>query len=115
MKMRLLGTLAVSVVGSMLPRVLVVLALVTSNTNAASLQPSETRQQWQDLQVITLDSQGYRAKTVYTATLSCSHCQRCRENRPRSEHQHTGNLHWDLYQRSIRGANRLDTYKQYYD
>jgi hypothetical protein len=65
MKMRLLGTLAVSVVGSMLPRVLVVLALVTCDTNAASLQPSETRQQWQDLEVITLDSQGYRARTDY--------------------------------------------------
>ena len=65
MKMRLLSTLAVSVIGSMLPRVLVVPALVTGNTNAASLQPSETRQQWEDLQVITLDSQGYRAKTVY--------------------------------------------------
>jgi hypothetical protein len=63
MKMRLLGTLAVSVVGSMLPRVLVV-TLLTCNSNAASLQPSETRQQWQDLEVITLDSQGYRAKTV---------------------------------------------------
>ena len=55
MKMRLLGTLAVSIIGSMLPRVLVVLALVTCDTNAASLQPSETRQQWQDLEVITLD------------------------------------------------------------
>jgi hypothetical protein len=49
MKMRLLGTLAVSVVGSMLPRVLVVLALVTCNTNAASLEASETRQQWQGI------------------------------------------------------------------
>src|SRR6201984_2030887 len=64
MKMRLLGTLAVSITGSMLPRVLVVLALVTCNTNAASLQPSETRQQWQDIQVLTPYSQWYRAKTV---------------------------------------------------
>ena len=64
MKMRLLGTLAVSVVGSMLPRVLVVLALFTCKSNAAFLQASETRQDWQDLEMITLDSQGYRAKTV---------------------------------------------------
>jgi len=64
MKMRLLGTLAVLVIGSMLPRVLVVLALFTCKPNAAFLQASETRQDWQDLEVITLDSQGYRAKTV---------------------------------------------------
>ena len=65
MKMRLLGTLAVSIIGSMLPRVLVVLALFTCKSNAASLQASETRQDWQDLEVITLDSQGNPAKTVY--------------------------------------------------
>ena len=63
MKMRLLGTLAVLVIGSMSPRVLVVLAL-TCKSNAAFLQASETRQDWQDLEMITLDSQGYRAKTV---------------------------------------------------
>src|SRR5246127_3882227 len=65
MKMRLLGTLAVSVVGSMLPRVLVVLARFTCKSNAASLQAAETRQKWEDLEVITLDSQGNPAKTVY--------------------------------------------------
>ena len=63
-KMRLLGTLAVSVIGPLLPRVLVALALFTCKSNAVSLEASETRQDWQDLEVITLDSQGYRAKTV---------------------------------------------------
>ena len=62
--MRLLLTLAGLVITSMLPRVLV-FALLTSISNATSLQSSETRQDWQDLEVITLDSQGNRAKTVY--------------------------------------------------
>jgi hypothetical protein len=43
----------------------VVIALLACNSNAASLQPSETRQKWEDLEVITLDSQGNPAKTVY--------------------------------------------------
>src|ERR1700737_368959 len=64
MKLRL-RNVAVSLIGSMLPRVLVVLALFACNSNAASLQPSKTRQKAEDLQVITLDSQGYRAKTLY--------------------------------------------------
>jgi hypothetical protein len=64
MKVRL-RTLAVSVIGSMLTTVLVVVALLTGDSNAASIQPSETRQDWQDLEVITLDSQGNRAETVY--------------------------------------------------
>ena len=64
MKMRLLLTLAGLVITSMLPRVLV-FALLTSISNATPLQPSETRQDWQDLEVIALDSQGDLAKTVY--------------------------------------------------
>src|SRR6267378_5728086 len=63
MKLRL-RNVAVSLIGSMLPRVLVVV-LLTSISNATPLQPSETRQDWQDLEVITLDSQGDPAKTVY--------------------------------------------------
>ena len=63
MKVRL-RNVAVSLIGSTLPRVLSV-ALLTSISNAASLQPSETRQQWEDLEVITLDPQGNPAKSVY--------------------------------------------------
>ena len=39
--------------------------LVAYNADAASLQPSMTRQKWDDLEVITLDSQGKSAKTAY--------------------------------------------------
>jgi hypothetical protein len=63
MKLRLF-TLAVSIVSLIFSRALVVV-LLTCNSNAASLQPSETRQDWQDLEVITLDSQGNRAEAVY--------------------------------------------------
>jgi hypothetical protein len=51
--------------GSTLARVFVVMALLACNSNAASLQPSETRQKWEDLEVITLDSKGNPAKAVY--------------------------------------------------
>jgi hypothetical protein len=44
---------------------LVVIAFLACNSNAESLQPSSSRQSWQDLEVITLDSQGKSAKTVY--------------------------------------------------
>ena len=127
MKMRLLGTLAVSVVGSMLPRVLVVLALVTCDTNAASLQPSETRQQWQDLEVITLDSQGYRPKTVYYSydqllTLPAVTVKTDRDPNTNTPATYTGIYISDLFEAfgadaslDVIGANRLDRYKQYYD
>ena len=65
MKMRFLLALAGLASGSTLARVFVVIALLACNSNAASLQPSETRQKWEDLEVITLDSQGNPAKTVY--------------------------------------------------
>ena len=63
MKVRLF-THAVSIVSLIFSRALVVI-LLTCDLNAASLQPSETRQDWQDLEVITLDLQGDPAKTVY--------------------------------------------------
>jgi hypothetical protein len=98
MKARLLLTLKGLAIGSMLPRVLIV-ALLTGNSNAASLQPSETRQKGEDLQVITLDSQGYRAKTLYYSYDSVAHiADGYRENRARSEHKYPSNLHWYLYQ-----------------
>jgi hypothetical protein len=49
----------------MIARVFVVIALLACSSNAASLQPSATRQNWQDLEVITLDPQGNPAETVY--------------------------------------------------
>jgi hypothetical protein len=58
MKMPFILTLAGLAIDSTLARVLVVVALLTSTSNATSLQPAETRQDWQDLEVITLDSQG---------------------------------------------------------
>jgi hypothetical protein len=64
MKVRLLLAPAGLVVGSTLPKVLVVV-LLTCNLYAASIQPSETRQDWQDLEVISFDLQGDPAKTVY--------------------------------------------------
>jgi hypothetical protein len=63
--MRLLPALAGLLIGPMLRKAFLVLALLASKSNAASLQPSETRQDWQDLEVITLNSQGDPAKTVY--------------------------------------------------
>jgi hypothetical protein len=47
----------------MLTRMLVVIAFLACNSNAESL-PSSSRQSWQDLEVITIDSQGKSAKTV---------------------------------------------------
>ena len=63
--MRLLLSMPGFAIGPMLAGVFAVIALLACNSNAASLQPSETRQKWDDLEVITLDSQGNPAKTVY--------------------------------------------------
>jgi mono/diheme cytochrome c family protein len=63
MKLRLF-TLAVSIVSLIFSRALVVV-LLTCNSSAASLQPSETTENPLDLEVITFNLQGYPAKTVY--------------------------------------------------
>ena len=63
--MRFLLALVGLASGSTLARVFVVIALLACNSNAASLQPFETHQKWEDLEVITLDLQGNPAKTVY--------------------------------------------------
>jgi len=127
MKMRLLGTLAVSVIGSVLPRVFVALALFTCKSNAVSLEASETRQDWQDLEVITLDSQGKSAETVYysydqllalpTVTVKTEHDPNT--NTPAT---YTGVYISDLFESfganasfDVIGANCLDRSKQYYD
>src|ERR1700751_1528998 len=127
MKMRLLGTLAVSIIGSMLPRVLVVLALFTCKSNAASLQASETRQDWQDLEVITLDSQGNPAKTVYYSydqllTLPTVTVKTERDPNTNTPATYTGIYFSDLFAAfgydasfEVIGANSIGRYKQYYD
>jgi hypothetical protein len=65
MKMRLVFSFTRSEIGSILARLFVVIAMLACNSNAASLQPSATRQKWDDLEVITLDLQGNPANTVY--------------------------------------------------
>jgi cytochrome c2 len=125
MKLRL-RNVAVSLIGSMLPRVLSV-ALLTSTSNAASLQPSETPQDPLDLEVITLDPQGNPAKSVYysygqlltlpTVTVKTEHDPNT--NTPAT---YTGIYLSDLFEAfgadaslDVIGANCLDKYKQYYD
>jgi hypothetical protein len=127
MKMRLLGTLAVSIIGSMLPRVLVVLALFTCKSNAASLQASETRQDWQDLEVITLDSQGNPAKTVYYSynqllTLPTVTVKTDRDPNTKTPATYTGIYISELFEAfgadasfDVIGAKCFDRSKQYYD
>ena len=53
----------------MLARVFVVIAFLACNSDAASLQPSSSRQNRQDLEVITLDSQGDPANSVLIQAL----------------------------------------------
>jgi len=125
--MRLLVTLAVSVIGSMLPRVLVGLTLFTCKSNAASLQLSETRQDWQDLEVIALDSQGNPAKTVYYSydqllTLPTVTVKTDRDPNTKTPATYTGIYFSDLFEVfgadnsfDVIGTNSLDKYKQYYD
>ena len=111
----------------MLTRVFVVIALLACNSNAASLQPSETRQNWQDLEVITLDSQGNPAKTVYYSydqllTLPTVTVKTERDPNTNTPATYTGVYISDLFEAfgadasfDVIGANCLDRYKQYYD
>jgi mono/diheme cytochrome c family protein len=127
MKMRLLPALAGLLIGPMLTRALVVLALLASKSNAAFLQPSETRQDWQDLEVIALDSQGDLAKTVYYSydqllTLPTVTVKTERDPNTNTPATYTGIYIGDLFDAfgvdasvDVIGANRLDRYKQYYD
>ena len=80
--MRFLLALAGLASGSTLARVFVVIALLACNSNAASLQPSETRQKWEDLEVITLDSQRQSGKGRLLQPRSVTHITNGdRENR----------------------------------
>jgi hypothetical protein len=65
MKMRLVFSFTRSEIGSILAKLFVVIAMLACNSNAASVQPSATRQKSDDLEVITLDLQGNPANTVY--------------------------------------------------
>jgi mono/diheme cytochrome c family protein len=126
MKARLLLTLKGLAIGSMLPRVLIV-ALLTGNSNAASLQPSETRQKGEDLQVITLDSQGYRAKTLYYSydqllTLPTVTVKTERDPNTNTPATYTGIYISDLFEAfgadtsfDVIGAKCSNGQKQYYD
>src|ERR1700751_4846020 len=80
-----------------------------------------------DLQVITLDSQGYRANTVYYSydqllTLPMVTVKTDRDPNTNTPATYTGIYISDLFEAfgavaslDVIGANRLDTYKQYYD
>lgn len=111
----------------MLTRMFVVITFLACNSNAESLQPSSTRQSWQDLEVITFDSQGKSAETVYysydqllalpTVTVKTEHDPNT--NTPAT---YTGVYISDLFESfganasfDVIGANCLDRSKQYYD
>jgi hypothetical protein len=111
----------------MFTRVFVVIALLACNSDAASLQPSATRQKWEDLEVITLDSQGNPAKTVYYGydqllTLPTVTVKTERDPNTGIPGTYTGIYISDLFDAfaadaslDVIGANCLDKYKQYYD
>ena len=120
-------TLAGLAIDSTLARVLVVIALLASNLNAAPLQPSETRQSWQDLEVITLDSQGDPAKTVYYTydqllTLPAVTVKTDRDPNTNNPATYTGIYISELFEAfgadasfDVIGAKCFDRSKQYYD
>jgi mono/diheme cytochrome c family protein len=126
MKARLLLTLKGLAIGSMLPRVLVV-ALLTSISNAASLQPSETTEDPLDLEVITLGPQGIPAQTVYYSydqllTLPAVTVKTERDPNTNTPATYTGIYLSDLFEAfdadasfDVIAAKCSDGRKQYYD
>ncbi|HYZ71692.1 MAG TPA: cytochrome c [Chthoniobacterales bacterium] len=125
MKMRVLFRGGLSI-GPMLTGVFAVIVLL-ADSSTATLQSMETRQDWQDLEVITLDSQGNRAKTVYYSydqllTLRMVTVKTERDPNTNTPATYTGLYISDLFEAfgadtsfDVIGANRLDRYKQYYD
>jgi hypothetical protein len=125
--MRSLLALAGLAIGSVLARSFVVIAMLACNSNAASLQPSETRQKWEDLEVITLDSQGNPAKTFYYSydqllTLATVTVKTDRDPNTNTPATYTGVYISDLFEAfgadasfDVIGAKRSDRSKQYYD
>jgi hypothetical protein len=111
----------------MLTRVFVVIGLLACNSNATSLQSSATRQNWQDLEVNTLDSQGNPAKSVYYSydqllTLPTVTVKTERDPNTNTPATYTDVYISDLFEAfgadaslDVIGANCLDKYKQYYD
>ena len=111
----------------MFTRVFVVIALLACNSDAASLQSSSTPRDPMDLAVITLDSQGKSAKTVYysydqllelpTVTVKTE-----RDPNTNAPATYTGVYLSDLFESfganasfDVIGANCIGRYKQYYD
>jgi mono/diheme cytochrome c family protein len=111
----------------MFARVFVVIAFLACNSNAESLQPSSIRQSWQDLEVITLDSKGKSAKTVYYSyeqllALPTVTVKTERDPNTNTPATYTGVYMSDLFESfganapfDVIGANCLDRSKQYYD
>ena len=111
----------------MFARVFVVIAFLACNSNAESLQPSSIRQSWQDLEVITLDSKGKSAKTVYYSyeqllALPTVTVKTERDPNTNTPATYTGVYMSDLFESfganapfDVIGVNCLDRSKQYYD
>ena len=111
----------------MFARVFVVIAFLACNSNGESLQPSSIRQSWQDLEVITLDSKGKSAKTVYYSyeqllALPTVTVKTERDPNTNTPATYTGVYMSDLFESfganapfDVIGANCLDRSKQYYD
>ena len=113
--------------GRMLTRVFAVFALLTCNSNAASLQPSETAEDPLDLEVITFNLQGYPAKTVYYSydqllTLPAVTVKTDRDPNTNTPATYTGVYLSDLFEAfdadasfDVIAAKCSDGSKQYYD
>src|SRR6478672_738180 len=127
MKMPFISAPAWLASGSTLARVFVVMALLACNSKAASLQPSETRQKWDDLEVITLDSKGNPAKAVYYShdqllTLPTVTVKTERDPNTNTPATYIGVYIGDLFEAfgadasfDVIGTHSVDNYKQYYD
>jgi hypothetical protein len=111
----------------MLTRVIVVIALLALDSNAAPLQPSATRQKWDDLEVITLDSQGNPTKTAYYSydqllTLPAMTVKTDRDPNTNTPATYTGIYITNLFEAfgvdasiDVIGAKSYERSKQYYD
>ena len=111
----------------MLKQVIFVIALFACNSNAASLQSSSSPQDPLDLELITLDSQGNPAKTVYYSydqllTLPTVTVKTDRDPNTNTPATYTGVYISDLFEAfdadaslDVIGANCSDGRKQYYD
>jgi mono/diheme cytochrome c family protein len=111
----------------MLTRMLVVVAFLVCDSNAESLQPSSSPQDPLDLKLITLESHGGPAKTVYYGydqllTLPTVTVKTDRDPNTNTPAIYTGVYLSDLFEAfdaepplDVIGANCSDGRKQYYD